>query len=118
MLRPNQGRGMIGGDWQRLGAGALLAVGMGLVGCSDGREPTTETAAIAPEDAPQVVATTSVLCDLTQQIAEATVALTCLIQPGQDPHTYQVRPSDRQAIEQADLILYDGYGAAPASLPW
>lgn len=114
MLRPNQGRGMIGGDWQRLGAGALLAVGMGLVGCSDGREPTTETAAIAPEDAPQVVATTSVLCDLTQQIAEATVALTCLIQPGQDPHTYQVRPSDRQAIEQADLILYDGYGAAPS----
>ncbi|MGB6015044.1 MAG: metal ABC transporter substrate-binding protein [Nodosilinea sp.] len=60
-----------------------------------------------------VVATTSVICDLTQQIAETTVALTCLLDPGTDPHTYQVKPSDRQAIEQADLILYDGYGASP-----
>jgi manganese/iron transport system substrate-binding protein len=60
-----------------------------------------------------VVATTSVLCDLTQQIAETTVALTCLLDPGTDPHTYQVKPSDRQALEQADLVLYDGYGSAP-----
>jgi manganese/iron transport system substrate-binding protein len=60
-----------------------------------------------------VVATTSVLCDLTQQIAETTVALTCLLDPGTDPHTYQVKPSDRQALEQADLVLYDGYGYAP-----
>ncbi len=63
---------------------------------------------------PQVVATTSVLCDLTQQVAADTVALTCLLQPGQDPHTYQARPSDRQAIEDADLVLYGGYNFAPA----
>ncbi len=97
-------------------AGALLALGVGLVGCS-GEEAVTsapvEEASAAQVDSPLVIATTSVLCDLTEQIAETTVALTCLLEPGTDPHTYQVRPSDRQAIEQADLILYDGYDFAP-----
>ncbi len=100
---------------QRLGAVILLALGFGLVGCSSddiaGTPP--DNAPVAQADSPVVVVTTSVLCDLTKQIAESTVALTCLLDPGTDPHTYQVKPSDRQAIEQADLILYDGYDSAP-----
>jgi len=36
--------------------------------------------------------------------------------PGQDPHTYQAKPSDRQAIDEADLVLYDGYDFAPGLL--
>lgn len=96
--------------------GAAIALAVGLVGCSGNSGPVAESEAEAPvaqADSPVVVATTSVLCDLTQQIAETTVALTCLLDPGTDPHTYQVKPSDRQALEQADLILYDGYGSAP-----
>jgi manganese/iron transport system substrate-binding protein len=54
-----------------------------------------------------------VICDLTKQIAQDTIALTCLMDPGQDPHTYQAKPSDRQAIDEADLVLYDGYDFAP-----
>ncbi|MBD1916564.1 MULTISPECIES: metal ABC transporter substrate-binding protein [Cyanophyceae] len=95
---------------------AAIALAVGLVGCSGNGGPVAESEAEAPvaqADSPVVVATTSVLCDLTQQIAETTVALTCLLDPGTDPHTYQVKPSDRQALEQADLILYDGYGSAP-----
>ncbi|MGB3202781.1 MAG: zinc ABC transporter substrate-binding protein [Nodosilinea sp.] len=94
--------------------GLLLA--LGLTGCSGDDAAVTSpdgNAAVVQADAPIVVATTSVICDLTQQIAETTVALTCLLEPGTDPHTYQVKPSDRQAIEQANLILYDGYNAAP-----
>ncbi|MBD2105698.1 zinc ABC transporter substrate-binding protein [Nodosilinea sp. FACHB-13] len=95
--------------------GAAIALAVGLVGCSGNSGPVAESEAEAPvaADSPVVVATTSVLCDLTQQIAENTVTLTCLLDPGTDPHTYQVKPSDRQALEQADLILYDGYGSAP-----
>jgi manganese/iron transport system substrate-binding protein len=96
--------------------GAAIALAVGLVGCSGNGNPVAESAAETPAaqtEAPVVVVTTSVLCDLTQQIAETTVALTCLLDPGTDPHTYQVKPSDRQALEQADLILYDGYGSAP-----
>jgi manganese/iron transport system substrate-binding protein len=101
---------------RRWRAGVLLALGVGLVGCS-GEDVVTsapgEEAAGAQVDSPVVVATPSVICDLTEKTAETTVTLTCLLEPGTDPHTYQVRPSDRQAIEQADLILYDGYGFAP-----
>ncbi len=102
------------GRWAAgLGAGLVL----GLVGCSgDSAEVTAPEgdAPVAQAQAPVVVATTSVICDLTQQIAQTTVALTCLLDPGLDPHTYQIKPSDRQALEQADLILYDGYGYAPS----
>ncbi|WP_035984933.1 metal ABC transporter solute-binding protein, Zn/Mn family [Leptolyngbya sp. KIOST-1] len=93
-----------------------LVLALGLVGCSgdDVAVTSPDDAAAAEAESPVVVATTSVICDLTEQIAETTVALTCLLEPGVDPHTYQVRPSDRQAIEQADLILYDGYNAAPS----
>ncbi|MGB3136910.1 MAG: metal ABC transporter substrate-binding protein [Nodosilinea sp.] len=97
----------------RGGWGWLLILTLGLIGCS-GDDVAVPTEDNAEADSPVVVATTSVVCDLTQQIAETTVALTCLLNPGADPHTYQVRPSDRQAIEQADLILYDGYNAAPS----
>lgn len=96
--------------------GAAIALTVGLVGCSGNSGPVAESEAEAPvaqADSPVVVATTSVLCDLTQQIAETTIALTCLLDPGTDPHTYQAKPSDRQALEQADLVLYDGYGYAP-----
>lgn len=94
--------------WRALGATLLL----GGLGCqqvtpppSSAPEPSAESADLA-----QVVATNSVLCDLTQQIAQNTVDVLCLLSSGQDPHTYEPTPSDRQAIEDADLILYGGYG--------
>ncbi len=98
---------------------ATVSLGLGLVGCS--QEPVAQSDDAAAETAaeevavelPQVVATTSVICDLTEQIAQDTIALTCLMDPGQDPHTYQAKPSDRQAIDEADLVLYDGYDFAP-----
>jgi len=98
---------------------ATVSLGLGLVGCS--QEPTAQSDDAAAETAaeavsvelPQVVATTSVICDLTEQIAQDTIALTCLMDAGQDPHTYQAKPSDRQAIDGADLVLYDGYDFAP-----
>ncbi|MBE9041532.1 zinc ABC transporter substrate-binding protein [Oscillatoriales cyanobacterium LEGE 11467] len=62
---------------------------------------------------PQVVASYSVLCDLTEQIARDTLEVTCLIEAGEDPHIYNATPADRRAIEAADLILYGGYGFEP-----
>jgi manganese/iron transport system substrate-binding protein len=65
---------------------------------------------------PLVVVTTDVLCDLVKTIAQSTIELKCLVAPGTDPHTYTVTPADRQAIEQANLILYAGYGFEPTLL--
>lgn len=95
---------------------AGAAVAMTAIACSQDPAPQTEATdtETTVNNAPKVVATTSVLCDLTEQIAQDTVDLTCLLEAGQDPHTYQAKPSDRQAVDEADLILYDGYGFAPS----
>ena len=94
---------------------AAVSLTFGLIGCGQSDTVETSEAPVAETAAlPQVVATTSVLCDLTEQVAADTIALTCLMEPGQDPHTYQARPSDRQAIDEADLVLYDGYNFAPS----
>ncbi|MFN6565658.1 metal ABC transporter solute-binding protein, Zn/Mn family [Dendronalium sp. ChiSLP03b] len=92
----------------------LVALTIGFAGCGNQAVSTsfTQTTSIN-ENLPQVVATTSVLCDLIKQVAENTINLTCLISPGQDPHVYQPSLEDRKAIEQANLILYNGYNFEP-----
>ncbi|CCH66953.1 Periplasmic solute binding protein [Richelia intracellularis HH01] len=58
---------------------------------------------------PKVVATTTIICDLVSKITGRTINLNCLIPPNTDPHTYQLSNADQQAINQADLIFYNGY---------
>jgi manganese/iron transport system substrate-binding protein len=77
--------------------------------------PTTATSPNAASGtAPKVVATHSVLCDMVNQIAQKTVSLTCLVKAGMDPHVYEPTPSDRKALEDAALILYNGYSFEPS----
>lgn len=111
------GWGLIGGQPRGairvvLQGSAALGGAIALFGCTISQPNGTSDA--TSRDRPQVVATTSVLCDLTQQIATDSIELTCLLSPGQDPHVYSVKPSDRKALEQADLILYDGYNYIPS----
>jgi manganese/iron transport system substrate-binding protein len=87
--------------------GVVLAVI--LAGCAGGNQTAT-----GPK--PSVVASYSVLCDLTKTIAQETIDLTCLIPADRDPHTYSPTPSDRRAIEKAKLILYGGYGFEPRAI--
>jgi len=75
--------------------------------------PTTN-ASSPSANLPKVVVTHSVLCDITKEIAQATIDLQCLIAAGSDPHEYQAKPEDKRAIEQAKLILYGGYNFEPA----
>jgi manganese/iron transport system substrate-binding protein len=106
----------------RFGYATTLMLAIGMIGCTQTSQ-TAQTTENAPADAttdstdadrPQVVATSTVLCDLTKQIAQETVAVTCLMQPSQDPHVYTSTPSDRKAIEDADLVLYGGYNYEPS----
>lgn len=92
-----------------------IALLFSLLGCTTSPENDSETVSeTVIEDRPLVVATTDVLCNLTEQIAEDTIDLKCLVDAGVDPHVYQPTPEDRQAIDQAQLILYAGYGFDPA----
>ncbi len=100
-----------------------FSLALGAVSCTqpNSSQPTSESSQPQAEsgtesgtvDGPQVVASHSVLCNMAEQIAQDTVNLTCLIDAGQDPHTYSATPADRRAIEDADLVLYGGYEFEP-----
>ncbi|MCY7274287.1 MAG: zinc ABC transporter substrate-binding protein, partial [Phormidesmis sp. CAN_BIN44] len=105
---------------------ATLALLTGLVGCSSPPKSTTapqtpnsSPASSANEsgtssaNAPLVVATNTVVCGLTKQIAANTVNLKCLIDAGSDLHVYEPKPEDSKEIEQAKLIFYGGYDFEP-----
>jgi manganese/iron transport system substrate-binding protein len=89
---------------------------MGLAACNSTTQtsPSANTSIESSAQNPFIVATTSVICDLTEQIAGETVDLKCLVDAGVDPHLYQPTPEDRKAIDSAKLILYGGYNFDPA----
>jgi manganese/iron transport system substrate-binding protein len=94
---------------------ALLLFCLVVSGCTSNPTASTPKAgnSSTSSKAPLVIATTDVLCNLVQAIANETVELKCLVTAGTDPHTYAVTPADRQAIETASLLLYAGYGFEP-----
>ena len=91
-------------DWV---APSLIIIGL-LTGCA-----TPDKKPAVDGSKPKVVVTTTVLCDLTKQIAAATVDLVCILTPGIDPHIYKITPDARQSIEDAKLVLYGGYNFEP-----
>ena len=113
----------------RLRSLAILALTCGLIGCSPKSETSESTpkppndvsaiqtgtspAPVASAKGPLVVATNTVTCGLTKEIAGDTINLKCLINPGSDPHVYQPKPEDSKEIEQAKLIIYGGYNFEP-----
>ena len=89
---------------------------LGLFGCGNRNISTIynqRNANIINSNLPIVVATNSVICDLTKQVAGNTINLICLIPPGMNPLTYKPIPEDSRVIESADLVLYHGYNFEP-----
>ena len=74
---------------------------------------TSVTIDTVQKNLPQVVATSTVLCDLTKQIAGKTINLTCLTPASINPKVYQPTPADQEAINQAKLIIFNGYNLEP-----
>jgi manganese/iron transport system substrate-binding protein len=62
---------------------------------------------------PRVVATSTILADLTQIVGADEIELKGILTPGTDPHVYEPVPTDSVALEEADLILYNGYNLEP-----
>lgn len=106
---------------------AALALAFGLVACNSGIQTesstnTQQASTVADQgnntspgasNRPLVVATNTVACGITREIAAESVDLKCLIEPGADPHEYQPKPEDSKAIEKASLVLYGGYNFEP-----
>lgn len=57
----------------------------------------------------KVVATTSIIGDVVAQIGGEAIELTTLIQPGQDPHSYEPGAQELTAVANADIIFVNGW---------
>lgn len=60
------------------------------------------------QDKPSVVATASMIADMTKAIGGEFIHLTCIVPIGGDPHVYEPTPSDARTVAEADLIFRNG----------
>lgn len=58
----------------------------------------------------KVVATTSILADLTTMVGGERVTVQTLLPAGTDPHTYAPTPTDVQAVAESQLLIENGLG--------
>ncbi|MBN1815301.1 MAG: zinc ABC transporter substrate-binding protein [Anaerolineae bacterium] len=97
-------------------AGGCRAVDGGRVDDHAGEE--TEMAVLSLPDlepadlggkALQVVATTSIIGDVVARVGGEAIALTTLMGPGQDPHSYQPAAQDMVTVSKAHVIFVNGW---------
>nr|WP_275994121.1 metal ABC transporter substrate-binding protein [Argonema antarcticum] len=88
-------------------AAASILLTLWLSGCT---QTTRNTSA---DSKPSVVATSTIIADLTEEVGGNEIQLKGILQPGADPHVYEPVPADSVALEKANLILYNGYNLEP-----
>jgi zinc/manganese transport system substrate-binding protein len=58
----------------------------------------------------KVVASFSILADMTRTVAGDDADVTTLVGPGGDTHVYEPRPADARAVAGADIVIVNGLG--------
>ena len=97
---------------------AALVV-LGIAGCATGKENSSQTTSATAESKKlQVVATNSIIYDMTKNIAGDLVNLHSIVPVGQDPHEYEPLPEDVQKVQKADLIFYNGINLENGEDAW
>ncbi|BAQ65670.1 metal ABC transporter solute-binding protein, Zn/Mn family [Geminocystis sp. NIES-3709] len=78
-----------------------------LSGCSQNQELINNNHKL------QVVSTSTIIANFAEEIGGQNIDHISILQPGSDPHIYEPVPQDTIALEEADLILYNGYNLEP-----
>jgi len=83
--------------------GTVLSLTLLLAGCSAPAESAESGA-----DKLNVVATTTMLTDLAEEIGGERITANGLMGPGIDPHLYQASAGDVSLMQKADVVVYNG----------
>jgi len=70
------------------------------------------------DDLLNVVATTSIVADVTSEIGGDLISLSVLLPPESDPHSYEPVPQDLGVLQSAQLVLRNGLGFEAALDPF
>lgn len=89
----------------------LVFAAIGIISLGTGGCEAPEAA--SADEQPNVVATSTILSDWTDQIGSEQINLSSILNPGDDPHVYEPTPRDTRTFEEADLIFYNGYDLEP-----
>ena len=73
-----------------------------LTACSPKKEESMAS------DKLKVVTTYSIIADIAENIGKDHVDVYSMVPRGTDPHQYDPKPNDTQAVEKADLVFYNG----------
>jgi len=87
----------------------LLSMGLIVIGLVE-----SSGSIIRAEARPRVVSTSTMIADWTERVGGEAIDHTAILEPGVDPHIYEPVPTDSVALEEADLIFYNGYNLEPA----
>jgi ABC-type Zn uptake system ZnuABC Zn-binding protein ZnuA len=77
----------------------ISAAGAALAGCRDSGADSAQAT---------VVATTTQVADMARAVAGSRLRVEQILRPGSDPHAYEPRPSDAQAVADARVLIRSG----------
>ncbi len=82
----------------------LLGLCLFLIGC----QTASSSPSTAKDGGLEILATTTMIADLVENIGGSHVKVTSLMKAGVDPHLYKAKESDAASMQSADLVFYNG----------
>lgn len=88
-----------------IGIVCLFVVTLGLIGCSNSKAEEEKK-----DGKLSVVVSIYPLEQFTKMIGGDKVNVLTLVQPGQEPHDFELKPSDLKTLVESDIFVYNGLG--------
>lgn len=92
----------------------IFTLAVGLFACSSAKQGSSSNEATKLK----VVATNSIIADITKNIAGDKIDLHSIVPIGQDPHEYEPLPEDVKKTSEANLIFYNGINLETGGNAW
>lgn len=90
----------------------LIAAVFIITACGNNAVPKKENGKL------NVVATNSIIADITKQIGKDKINLHSIVPVGKDPHEYEPLPNDVRQSTHADIIFYNGINLETGGNAW